>query len=443
MSQHNQQPCVDGARHVDVVVVGAGVGGLCSAALLAHQGRRVLVVERDDRVGGRATTREIDGFLVGAGAVAIERHGPMEQVFDTVGAPFDVRLPERGVVLRLVGRDIDTTSRFARIVVDGVIRRAFALATRRAVTRPATGEETTFKEWLTRFTSNRRVHRVCRNISAGFYSLNSDEVPAHVLLHYLLNKSAFRTIGFNPQGTIGPLRELARTIERDGGEVWCSAQVTRILVQDGRATGVVVRQDDGEIEVTCDEVICNAGPDTAIALCGEDAFPHAYVQLVRERSIRAPMYAINFASRRPLTGDAGILFFADTERVCAVSHLTSVCPEMAPPGWLLYVASGVPVPALGPFDEEAERQAMLRELAEQLDGFEEARLISAPLEWPVLVLPGQELDSATPVANLWNVGDGTRAFADIGMQGCAANGIEVADRVLAARTPRSAARATA
>ena len=38
----------------DVVVVGAGIGGLCTGALLAAAGRRVLVVERHDRVGGYA-----------------------------------------------------------------------------------------------------------------------------------------------------------------------------------------------------------------------------------------------------------------------------------------------------------------------------------------------------------------------------------------------------
>ncbi len=40
----------------DAVVIGAGVGGLSTAALLAQAGMKTLVVEKDDRVGGRALT---------------------------------------------------------------------------------------------------------------------------------------------------------------------------------------------------------------------------------------------------------------------------------------------------------------------------------------------------------------------------------------------------
>ncbi len=40
--------------HYDAIFVGSGIGGLTAAALLARAGRRVLVIERHDRVGGYA-----------------------------------------------------------------------------------------------------------------------------------------------------------------------------------------------------------------------------------------------------------------------------------------------------------------------------------------------------------------------------------------------------
>ncbi len=40
----------------DVIVIGAGAGGLLTAARLAHLGYRTLVAERLGYVGGRAST---------------------------------------------------------------------------------------------------------------------------------------------------------------------------------------------------------------------------------------------------------------------------------------------------------------------------------------------------------------------------------------------------
>ena len=40
----------------DAIVIGAGVGGLSAGALLAKEGRKTLVIEKEDRVGGRALT---------------------------------------------------------------------------------------------------------------------------------------------------------------------------------------------------------------------------------------------------------------------------------------------------------------------------------------------------------------------------------------------------
>ena len=46
-----------------VVIVGAGMGGLCSAIVLAHQGLDVTVVESSDAPGGKVHSREVDGVV--------------------------------------------------------------------------------------------------------------------------------------------------------------------------------------------------------------------------------------------------------------------------------------------------------------------------------------------------------------------------------------------
>lgn len=57
----------DDDPRVDVVVVGAGIAGLCCARRLVDAGVRVVVLEASDRVGGRVATDEVDGFLVDRG----------------------------------------------------------------------------------------------------------------------------------------------------------------------------------------------------------------------------------------------------------------------------------------------------------------------------------------------------------------------------------------
>ncbi len=51
----------------DVVVVGAGLAGLRCAEELRSRGHEVLVLERDDAVGGRIRTDRVDGFLLDRG----------------------------------------------------------------------------------------------------------------------------------------------------------------------------------------------------------------------------------------------------------------------------------------------------------------------------------------------------------------------------------------
>src|ERR1700760_5053247 len=87
----------------DALVIGAGAGGLFTAARLAHRGYRVLVAERRGQVGGRASTDDIDGFKVNNGAIVIETGGITEQTCHEVGAAVDIREPHPPLPYRLGG----------------------------------------------------------------------------------------------------------------------------------------------------------------------------------------------------------------------------------------------------------------------------------------------------------------------------------------------------
>ncbi|MFO7677342.1 MAG: phytoene desaturase family protein [Thermoplasmatota archaeon] len=54
-------------KNEKIVVVGAGFGGLSAAALLAHKGYDVNVIEKNEQVGGRASVWKKDGFVFDMG----------------------------------------------------------------------------------------------------------------------------------------------------------------------------------------------------------------------------------------------------------------------------------------------------------------------------------------------------------------------------------------
>ncbi|WP_420452322.1 NAD(P)-binding protein [Ilumatobacter sp.] len=84
-------------RRSDAWVVGAGLGGLAAAALIARAGYRVQVIERRRRPGGRAATDERRGFRFNRGPHALYHGGEAERVLGLLGiAPTGVAPPARG-----------------------------------------------------------------------------------------------------------------------------------------------------------------------------------------------------------------------------------------------------------------------------------------------------------------------------------------------------------
>jgi 1-hydroxycarotenoid 3,4-desaturase len=78
-------------RHI--VVVGAGVGGLAAALMLAARGLQVTVLERDTAPGGKLRAFDVDGEPVDAGPTVFTMRWVFEALFADAGLDFDRAVP--------------------------------------------------------------------------------------------------------------------------------------------------------------------------------------------------------------------------------------------------------------------------------------------------------------------------------------------------------------
>jgi phytoene dehydrogenase-like protein len=286
---------------------------------------------------------------------------------------------------------------------------------------------------VAKYSKNEAVHGVFRNMCASVFSVGSDELPARVFLTYFTRKSAFKRFGFSPEGTIGVWQALASAITAHGGQIWLSSQVERLHVEDGRVTGATVTRDGETLEIGCAFAVSDVGPMGTVKLVGEDTLPAEYREQVTAKDRPTAMISVNFASQDRLVEVPGMLLFSKSRRLCYIANFTDTCPEMAPPGWNLYVGTSVPKPAVGDFDEAAEIELLKEDLREHVEGFDTARTLSITVTrdgWPPQrAVAGYDLPHTTPIANLWNVGDAVKEYANGGTTACAETAQIVVEKI--------------
>lgn len=310
-----------------VVVVGSGIGGLATAALLARCGCEVHVLERHrSAIGGHGREQTIDGVAFSRGAQYLWHFGPgsfTARILDYLGIaddnPMDSLDPDgfERVVLgdqrdpdgdgplrfdvplgldryrdRLVSRFPDAAepvrawfaelaslgSTMQTVVYGGLMRRS-ALATELGVVRCP---ELTTRQKALAFRMVRRTvsdwfdaHRlppVVRRIVYGSTILaeRADEASA---LAFAFTLGAYHLGAHQPRHGFRPLfAGLARCVTDAGGSVTLGAEVTA-LVRRGRRI-VAVRCADGT-ELGCDVVVSGIAPRLTAALI-DGARPERY-----------------------------------------------------------------------------------------------------------------------------------------------------------------------
>ena len=100
-------------QQFDAIVIGAGLGGLLSAAQLLQRGKRVLILERLPHCGGRFTAKTFQGAQISTGAVHMLPFGSSGVLARTLRR---LRIPHRIFDAMFLAPFMCAASRFARAV---------------------------------------------------------------------------------------------------------------------------------------------------------------------------------------------------------------------------------------------------------------------------------------------------------------------------------------
>ena len=444
------------ASEYDVAVIGSGIGGLCSAALLAHRGYRVILVEALERLGGRFSTVKYEGFKITTGALGIHTKGVIEDTYREVGADFDVtdvsgtsiwlegkwyELPQKGQigfllsVVNAIGEEkAKLVGHLARRVAVEKIKSAFGQG---AKSGQPVDERLSFRDWLKQYTDNERVLQVFASLTSAMSTVNDFEYPAAHWFAYVSQRGQGGMLNFGcaTHGNIALAESLAKVVTARGGNVWTGCPAKKIVVKNGLAAGIVVERDGKDTELACKLVISDVGPKRTVELAGSENFDNGYLAEVRSLKA-APIVVLMVASDKPLFGQKCGLLIAGARRVVAGFPISNICPELVPPGQHLVHLWGTPASCSRKVDVEEETSQNLEDIKDIFPGFNKyGRILKMEVhdiddEFPALrSWMGYDLKQETPVAGLYNVGDGVKPYGWEGLAACAKGARLVVDKI--------------
>jgi phytoene desaturase len=318
------------------VVIGGGFGGIAAAIRMKAKGYDVTLIDRCDRLGGRAQVFERDGFRFDAGPTVITAPFLFEELFELLGermsdhvklVPLDpwyrFRFPD-GTYFNYGGSVEDTLEEIRRISPEDCSGYLNLVAESKEIY--GVGFEQLADQPFDRFTDMMKL--IPQLVSLGSYRTVWQQVARHIrhpwlrrafsvspllvggnpfdttsiysLIHYLERKWG---ILFAMGGTGAIVVALERLMVESGMNIRLRTTVDQIRVEGGSATGVEL--ESGEF-VPADLVISDADP----------AFLYSRmirkVPAVPELKLKAAQYSMGLF----------VLYFGTTRTYPTVAHHT-------------------------------------------------------------------------------------------------------------------------
>ena len=362
----------------DVIVVGAGLAGLCCARELASHGVDVLVLERSDDVGGRVRADELEGFLLDRGfQVLLTAYPEARRTLDYDGLalrPFlDGALVRRGGRFAPLADPLRRPAQALRTLRDGPgslldkarVARLRARLGRYSLSEVLHAPQVTTAEALRREGFSSALTEAFWRPFLGGVFLDPELSTSSRLFAFVFKMFADGEAALPAAGMRAIPRQLAAALP--AGTI--RTGVTVESLEDGRVT--LAGGETLEAEAI---VVAADGPEAA-RLTGAFAAP-------------APRAAtcLYFAAERSPLGEP--LLVLDGERGGPVNNLcvpSDVAPSYAPPGAALVSATVLGIPQA---DDASLRRAVIGQLRDwfgaQVDDWRHLRTYRIPYALPAL-----------------------------------------------------------
>lgn len=416
-------------RRRDVLVLGAGLGGLLVATSLARAGWRALVIERARHPGGRFTARNLRGYEVSTGALHLVPHadrGPLGQMLREVG--IEPKCRHAGVVASFWWPDrhvvLNSTRGFLTLFPPRrtleLARLLWALFLERESTEP-------FGRWLRQRQASTELCQIFEAFAEFALGLTVDDLTVAEQQEIFANMHRYGLPGVPSGGCRAVTDALVGVLYQSGGELWLNHEVTGIETEPGRVSAVtlVERSSGAARRLAADVIVSNLGPQRTQELI-DPGLPMDWG--VSPRALK-----VHVGTSHSLISHTGIMLcVAGTERVSGFVQPSNADPHLAPPGHHLVISFQV----MRSDNLHEERRLALRDWRAVFgDAFDEAEVIaisSYPEHWPVNWLPqGRDVPTTTPWRNLYLVGDGCKPRGHMMVEGVAASAAQVVGDLLA------------
>lgn len=370
----------------DVIIIGGGVSGLATGALLARQGYRATVLEKGNQPGGRAYTYIDRGFTLNYGAHAVYRPetGLLAQILKKLdkpaipcGYPDPIRSfwadGDRFGSLGAKPHQILRTKLFPFRTRLRLMPLTIALRTANPENIPAGLH---WSDWVDAHTSDPLLRRFIMAMTAlNTYSRAPADLSASGMVKQLKeNMFARDYAGYMSGGWSSMYDTFIDALREHGGELVTGARVDSIELHGGRAVAALVGGERYQAEA----FVCTLPPQDAPSIAPAGS-PLA-AELARWSTmtdVRACCIDLGFSRR--LRTDTSFIF--DIERQLYYSLHSEVMPDLAPAGGQLLHAMAYlsPEEAASDAGVQQRKTELLAGLDRFFNGWRDAAVVERTL----------------------------------------------------------------